>query len=141
MDRLPEELREQHDRHMAQEAVFYRGFSITPLSHRFQPFYTNRFYYWGYNVCSIDGGNVSPGACWYHSIGHAKTAIDVMYEVGFITVTTYGHSYLKIKDSDEWWSLIHERDEEQRALQEERDGLMVKIAKLEGRFGLSAVAK
>lgn len=138
LDKLPEELREQHDRHMAQEPVRYRGFLIRPLSHRFAPYYTNRFHYWGYNVC-LDtpvGGNITPGAVWFHSVGHAKTTIDVMHEVGFVTEIRYGHAWQNVADAERFWALMRERDEEQRAVQQERDALMVKVARLEGRFGL-----
>lgn len=105
----------RYDAFMSQSPVLYRGFSIRPVSHKFQPFYVaGRWYYYGYMICSKDGSlNLSPGAVWGHTLDWAMGAIDCMHDTGLpYRFDEYGQ-YLETTKATGWadryWQLMKER--------------------------------
>ncbi len=123
-DKLPHELRAQHDAVMNSEPVEYRGYLIKPVSHRVQPYYDRgRFTYWGWNVIYASGPyagcNAGPGATWGKSIGQAKSIIDCLHEAGprpmYTDVrTTKEENARRLVAMGEWndqfWKLLGERN-------------------------------
>jgi len=93
-----------HDQFMAQPPVHYRGYEITPVSHKAQPYFIRgRFVYWGYIIVA-NGLNMGPGAVWFHTVQEAERAIDCIYIAG-----GHGRHWKDNNWVPTFWELLHDK--------------------------------
>lgn len=103
--KMPERLREAHDKHMSQPPTKYRGFTINPVSYAHAPYHLSGFGKsgMGYVLSDENGhGNMAPGATAYFTVEQVKRAIDCIHLAG---------GYGKPMDNSwvtTYWELAHE---------------------------------
>jgi hypothetical protein len=62
------------------KAVEYRGFTIQPICHAFQPFWIEGRWHTRGFIAVRDGCHALPGAVWFHSVEEAKNGIACFIE-------------------------------------------------------------
>jgi len=86
------------------DPVLYKRFTIKRIDHAWQPFYIGgKVSTEGFVVCK-DGGNVMPGAMWFHTIENAKRGVDIYLEVGLQPYPVRAEEEVVAR----FWSLIHD---------------------------------